>query len=307
MKKIVLAFFLLVSVLSIVFPKNAQAQTFYCEWNGAVAGVLGSCTAVASCGANAIAEFPDGKTCEWFTTKFECNLHNSSAPQTCIAQPYCNPSRCPAGCTQNTLEGGDCINYCIPGTRACGSNNTILECTPDGSSFNTVENCAASGQICNQTSKTCITPPYCLAFSAGDPSCFTDCLNCGQTQSQCATACQSTGSIPTGSGTANIINLDTLIASIGLNNECLADASGVIRLGSIISCLLPYVYAFAGVGLLLFLMAAGFSYLTSAGDAKKAEAAKGKLTAAVIGFIIIVVAFWVTQIVNTVFKLGSGV
>ena len=74
MKKIVLAFFLLVSVLSIVFPKNAQAQTFYCEWNGAVAGVLGSCTAVASCGANAIAEFPDGKTCEWFTTKFECNL-----------------------------------------------------------------------------------------------------------------------------------------------------------------------------------------------------------------------------------------
>ncbi len=78
------------------------------------------------------------------------------------------------------------------------------------------------------------------------------------------------------------------------------------NLGSILTKLLPFLFAFAGIGLLLFLIKGGFDFLTSAGDPKKVEAAKGVITTAVIGFIIIITAFFVTQIVNFVFGLGGA-
>lgn len=74
-------------------------------------------------------------------------------------------------------------------------------------------------------------------------------------------------------------------------------------LGSIISTAIPFVFAFAGIGLLLMLLGAGFSFLTSAGDAKKLEAAKQRLTYAVVGFLIIFVAYWLVQIAGVVFGL----
>lgn len=97
----------------------------------------------------------------------------------------------------------------------------------------------------------------------------------------------------------NPIDLDALSSSVlGLR---------FTNLGDIISALLPYFYAFAGVGLLLLLIWGGFKYLTSAGDPKKTEGAKGTITAAVIGFAIVIAAYWLTQIVNYIFGLGVQV
>ncbi len=78
-------------------------------------------------------------------------------------------------------------------------------------------------------------------------------------------------------------------------------------IGVLISQALPYVYAFAGIALLLMLLAGGFGVLTSAADPKKLEKAKQRLTYAVVGFIIIFVAYWVVQLVGTIFGLkGTG-
>ncbi len=79
-------------------------------------------------------------------------------------------------------------------------------------------------------------------------------------------------------------------------------ASGT-PLGSIISILLPYLLVLAGLLLLLYLLYGGFAYMTSAGDPKKLEAAKDKLTGALIGFIIVFVSFWLVQIVGRVFGI----
>ena len=89
-------------------------------------------------------------------------------------------------------------------------------------------------------------------------------------------------------------------------NQVLADVkfpSDIRDLGSIISKLLKFIYPIAGVGLLVFLIYGGFAYLTSAGDPKKMEAAKGIITTAIIGFIIVIIAFWVTEIINYIFNL----
>ena len=73
-----------------------------------------------------------------------------------------------------------------------------------------------------------------------------------------------------------------------------------LTLGEIISSLLPYIFALAGLALLLYLTLAGFELLTSTGDPKKIESAKSKLTNAIIGFLIIFVSYWLIQILEAI-------
>lgn len=75
------------------------------------------------------------------------------------------------------------------------------------------------------------------------------------------------------------------------------------NLASVVTAALKYIFPIAGILLLLYLVWGGFSYLTSIGDPKKAEAARGRITSAIIGFVIIFTAFWLVQILEYVFRL----
>lgn len=74
-------------------------------------------------------------------------------------------------------------------------------------------------------------------------------------------------------------------------------------IGGVVTTVIPFIFAFAGIGLLLMIISAGFTLLTSAGDAKKLDMGKNRLTYALVGFLIIFVAFWVVQIVGRIFGL----
>jgi len=76
-------------------------------------------------------------------------------------------------------------------------------------------------------------------------------------------------------------------------------------LGGLLSRAIPIVFAIAGVGLFVMILASGFQFLTSAGDAKKIEGAKQRLTNALVGFVLIFSAFWIVQIFGTIFGLDS--
>ncbi len=78
-------------------------------------------------------------------------------------------------------------------------------------------------------------------------------------------------------------------------------------IGPVIGRALPYVFAFAGIGLLLMIIRSGFTLMLSAGDAKKMEKGKATLTNAIIGFILIFVAFWVVQILGIMFGWQSSI
>ena len=75
------------------------------------------------------------------------------------------------------------------------------------------------------------------------------------------------------------------------------------NLGQVISALLPYLYLIAGLILFGAIIISGFQFLTSAGDPKKTASAKGCLTNAVIGFLIIFVSWWLIQIIQVIFNL----
>ena len=82
-------------------------------------------------------------------------------------------------------------------------------------------------------------------------------------------------------------------------------AFGGANIGAIVGQSLDYVFAFAGVGLLLMIIASGFAMMTSAGDPKKLEQGKHRLTNAIIGFLLVFAAFWIVQLVGTMFGWES--
>ena len=77
-------------------------------------------------------------------------------------------------------------------------------------------------------------------------------------------------------------------------------------IGGIITKLFPYLIAFAGFGLLLMIIAAGFSLMTSAGDAKKAEQGKQQLTNAIIGFLLVFGSVFLVQVIGKILGIREA-
>jgi len=74
---------------------------------------------------------------------------------------------------------------------------------------------------------------------------------------------------------------------------------------SIINEALKYIFPFAGLILFFILIGAGFQFLTAAGNEEKVQKASKTITAALIGFIIIFVSFWLIKLLETV--LGADI
>ena len=72
------------------------------------------------------------------------------------------------------------------------------------------------------------------------------------------------------------------------------------QIGDVVGTAVPYVFGFEGLALLLMLVHGGFTFLTSAGDAKKLETGKQQLTYALVGFLIIFSSFWIVQLVGRI-------
>lgn len=86
--------------------------------------------------------------------------------------------------------------------------------------------------------------------------------------------------------------------SANLPTDPLASKFGSV--GDIIGQLLPYIYVVAGLILLLMLIAGGIGLMTSAGNPDKSKASYGRITGALIGFVIIFVSYFIAKIVEVV-------
>jgi len=74
-------------------------------------------------------------------------------------------------------------------------------------------------------------------------------------------------------------------------------------IGSIINELLKYIFVLAGLVLFILLIIGGFGLLTSGGNPDKMKAAQGKITSAVIGFVIIFISYWLMRILEIIFGI----
>lgn len=75
------------------------------------------------------------------------------------------------------------------------------------------------------------------------------------------------------------------------------------NIGKIISALLPYILTLSGLLLFVILIWGGFELLTSGGNPETTKKAQGRITSALIGFLIIFLAYWLTQILEVIFGI----
>ncbi len=73
--------------------------------------------------------------------------------------------------------------------------------------------------------------------------------------------------------------------------------------GGIVYALLRYIFGIAGFLILLYIVWGGYQILTSQGDPKGIASGREKITYAIIGFIVVFVAFWIVQLVARILNL----
>lgn len=73
----------------------------------------------------------------------------------------------------------------------------------------------------------------------------------------------------------------------------------------IISQVLLILFPIAGVVLFLYLIYGGYNWMLSGGDPKKVAAARGIITNAIIGFILMFASYWIVQFVATIFDIEA--
>lgn len=83
------------------------------------------------------------------------------------------------------------------------------------------------------------------------------------------------------------------------NDPCIyQDTLQISCLESLFGRIIGLVASFAGIIFFIMLLIGGFKYLFSGGDAKKTESAKGTLTAAFLGLVLIVAAYIFLQLIG---------
>jgi len=76
-------------------------------------------------------------------------------------------------------------------------------------------------------------------------------------------------------------------------------------IGDFVGRIIPYLFAGAGFLLLIYLVIGGLEFMLSLGDPKKTAGARGKITSALIGFLIVFAAYIIVQVIGLIFKIEA--
>ena len=79
----------------------------------------------------------------------------------------------------------------------------------------------------------------------------------------------------------------------------------ITNLGDLISVLIPYIFGITGFILLIMIVFSGFQMLTSAGNPKAMESGQKRLINAIIGFVIIFLAYWLVKFAGQMLGIES--
>ncbi len=91
-----------------------------------------------------------------------------------------------------------------------------------------------------------------------------------------------------------------------IKSPTLSKFSDTGLVGTLVSTIIPVALGIGGMLTVIFIIISGIQFVTSGGDPKGAAAAKDRLVYAIIGFIILILAYAILQIIDKLF-LGTGV
>ncbi len=81
---------------------------------------------------------------------------------------------------------------------------------------------------------------------------------------------------------------------------------GYNTIGDVVNNVVPFVMSIAGIILFFILMWGGYDYLMSQGAPEKIKSANAKITAGVVGFVLLILSFLITRVITYIFGIGGG-
>lgn len=81
---------------------------------------------------------------------------------------------------------------------------------------------------------------------------------------------------------------------------------GINNLGDLVNTLMSFLLPIAGIILFFILIWGGYDILMSQGDSDKVQSGKNKITAGVIGIVLLVLSYLITNILGYIFGVGDG-
>lgn len=73
----------------------------------------------------------------------------------------------------------------------------------------------------------------------------------------------------------------------------------------ILNKLISFIFPLSGILLFFYLVAGGYDFLTSAGNPEKIKSGQGKITAALIGFFLLMASYLIVKLFADIFGLGG--
>lgn len=79
------------------------------------------------------------------------------------------------------------------------------------------------------------------------------------------------------------------------------------NIGDVINILIPFVMSLAGVMLFLVLIWGGYDVMMSQGTPEKMKSGRAKITAGVVGFILLILSYFFAKLLSYIFNVGQGI
>jgi hypothetical protein len=76
-----------------------------------------------------------------------------------------------------------------------------------------------------------------------------------------------------------------------------------ITIGDLVSIILNYILVPAGLAVLIFVVLGAYQIMVSSGDPKQMAAGREKITYAIIGFVVMFAAYWITRLVGEILDI----
>ncbi len=103
--------------------------------------------------------------------------------------------------------------------------------------------------------------------------------------------------------------MDKLIAqSLNINGQQIKGPLDpkINTVGDVINRLLEVLVPIAGIILLFVLIWGGYEFMMSQGNPEKIKGAQAKITTGIIGFILLVISFFLVRLIAKIFGLDTG-
>ncbi len=89
--------------------------------------------------------------------------------------------------------------------------------------------------------------------------------------------------------------------------EITGPLKNINNLGDLINAVLPFIMSMAGIILFFVIVWGGSDIMMSQGSPEKMKSGRAKLTAGIIGFVLLVSSYLITKLLSYIFNVGEGI